>query len=108
MIECVYNGTHPGSIDADGNLIEVDVLKLGPDYPTANQDLPLHIAASPLEAAVELVFDLLHVRQPVVGGFFCFVGSVGALIVGAAVGAAEGRPVGAADDDTVKPPAKTK
>jgi ankyrin repeat protein len=45
LIECIYNGTHPGSIDADGNLIEVDVLKLGPDYPTANQDLPLHIAA---------------------------------------------------------------
>ena len=45
LIECVYNGIHPGSIDSHGNLVEVDVVSLGPDYPAASNDVALHIAA---------------------------------------------------------------
>ena len=33
-----------GSIDSNGNLVDVDVNALGPDYPTTSHDVALHIA----------------------------------------------------------------
>ena len=45
FVECVFNGTHPGSIDGNGNLVEVDVGALGPDLLTDDGSVALFIAA---------------------------------------------------------------
>lgn len=45
LIECIFTAKHPDAVDSNGQPVDVDVVALGPDYPSGKKDLPLHIAA---------------------------------------------------------------